>query len=261
LDLAELAQRFLLPGRRICGAPKARGSLVERALGASAGSRAVLTSPSFDRAEDAAGRSHGRAVESTFVCTIPLTEIGQVEWADSRVKRKLTTVLWVPVEGEREIPVGQRRMGRRCCTPHRRRRSAAARDWEELAGFLAVGTSSLDRPRGAFCDQAEAAHSRARRVGFDADGRRLRRCPRASTAPSFTRALLQRHFACRAKLGRHVHRQQPEAASKAAVYAELNQQLASLLVDETDGLANAANWRRLFTRSYRAQLGRLLFPA
>ena len=33
------------------------------------------------------------------VCTIPLTEVANLEWEDSPVLRKLRRVLWVPVQG------------------------------------------------------------------------------------------------------------------------------------------------------------------
>jgi len=105
--IAQLAERFSLMApadlRRHKGFV---GALIERALGATAGSRAA---PDFEalgielKTLPVDGR--GRALESTFVCTIPLTEIGEVEWLSSRVRRKLNRVLWIPVEGERQIAV------------------------------------------------------------------------------------------------------------------------------------------------------------
>src|SRR6185295_12263284 len=84
---------------------------VERALGATAGSRALPDFPELGiELKTLPVDASGAPLESTFVCTIPLTEIGDVEWADSRVRRKLVRVLWVPVEGERALPVGVRRI-------------------------------------------------------------------------------------------------------------------------------------------------------
>ena len=176
------------------------GSLVERALGATAGSRALPDFPELgielktlpvDRA--------GAPVESTFVCTIPLTEIGQVEWADSRVRRKLSRVLWVPVEGERQIPVGERRIGQALLYRLTAEDEAALRvDWEELAGFIGRGhVEALTGHIGRFLQiRPKAAHSRARRVGIDADGVPFAALPKGFyLRPSFTGALLARHFA------------------------------------------------------------------
>jgi DNA mismatch repair protein MutH len=141
----------------------------------------------------------GAPVESTFVCTIPLTEIGQVEWADSRVRRKLSRVLWVPVEGERQIPVGARRIGQALLYRLTAEDEAALRaDWEELAGFIGRGhVEALTGHIGRFLQiRPKAAHSRARRVGIDADGAPFAALPKGFyLRPSFTRALLARHFA------------------------------------------------------------------
>lgn len=201
LQLRELASRF-----EVAVPPDLRrakgfvGGLLERALGATAGSRALPDFPELhielktlpvDRA--------GAPLESTFVCTIPLTEIGDVEWTDSRVRRKLSRVLWVPVEGERSIAVGERRIGQALLY----RLSEAdeqllRRDWEELAGIIGRGhVESLTGHLGQCLQiRPKAAHSRARRLGFDADGVPFAALPRGFyLRPSFTRALLERHFA------------------------------------------------------------------
>lgn len=201
LRLAELAARFAAPVppdlRRAKGFV---GGLLERALGATAGSRAVPDFPDLhielktlpvDRA--------GSPVESTFVCTIPLTEIGEVEWAESRVRRKLSRVLWIPVEGERAIQVGERRVGQALLYELTAEDEALLRaDWEELAGY--IGRGHVEELRGhlgkALQIRPKAAHSRARRLGFDADGAPFAALPRGFyLRPSFTGALLARHFA------------------------------------------------------------------
>ncbi len=201
MSLAELAARFGAPVpadlRRAKGFV---GGLVERALGATAGSRALPDFPELaielktlpvDRA--------GAPVESTFVCTIPLTEIGSVEWADSRVRRKLAHVLWVPVEGERAIPVGERRLGQALLYRLASEDEAVLRaDWEELAGYIGRGhVEALTGHLGRFLQiRPKAAHSRARRVGIDAEGVPFAALPKGFyLRPAFTRALLERHFA------------------------------------------------------------------
>lgn len=201
LSLAELAARLGAPVpldlRRAKGFV---GSLVERALGATAGSRALPDFPELgielktlpvDRA--------GAPVESTFVCTIPLTEIGQVEWAESRVRRKLSQVLWIPVQGERQIAVAERRIGQALLYRLTAEDEAVLRaDWEELSGVIGRGhvealTGHLGR---SLQIRPKAAHSRARRVGIDADGVPFAALPRGFyLRPSFTRGLLARHFA------------------------------------------------------------------
>jgi DNA mismatch repair protein MutH len=80
------------------------GGLLEEALGATAKSRAV---PDFEalgvELKSIPVNRKGVPVETTFVCTIPLLEVGDLEWEHSRVRSKLARVLWIPVLGEREI--------------------------------------------------------------------------------------------------------------------------------------------------------------
>jgi DNA mismatch repair protein MutH len=176
------------------------GNLVERALGATAGSRALPDFPelAIELKTLPVDRS-GVPLESTFVCTIPLTEIGDVEWAESRVRRKLAHVLWVPVEGERTIAVGARRLGQpllyRLSTDDE---AELRRDWEELAGLIGRGhVESLTGHLGRCLQiRPKAASSRSRRLGIDADGVPFSALPKGFyLRPSFTGALLRRHFA------------------------------------------------------------------
>jgi DNA mismatch repair protein MutH len=201
LCLAELAQRFGLPVPQDLRRAKGFvGGLVERALGATAGSRALPDFPELSiELKTLPVDRRGAPLESTFVCTIPLTEIGDVEWASSRVRRKLSKVLWVPVEGERSIPVGERRLGQALLYRLTEQDEATLRaDWEELAGIIGrghvetltghIGQSLQIRPK--------AAHSRARRLGVDAEGAPFAALPRGFyLRASFTRALIERHYA------------------------------------------------------------------
>jgi DNA mismatch repair protein MutH len=201
LRLAELAGRFQAPVPLDLKRAKGFvGGLLERALGATAGSRAVPDFPELHiELKTLPVDRTGAPVESTFVCTIPLTEIGEVEWADSRVRRKLSRVLWVPVEGERRIPVGDRRIGQALLYELTAEDEALLRaDWEELAGY--IGRGHVEELRGSLGRvlqiRPKAAHSRARRLGFDADGAPFAALPRGFyLRPGFTGALLARHFA------------------------------------------------------------------
>jgi len=201
LNLAEIAARFALEAppdlRRHKGFV---GALIERALGATAGSRAA---PDFEalgiELKTLPVDDRGRALESTFVCTIPLTEIGEVEWAASRVRRKLARVLWVPVQGERRIPVPERRIGEPLLWQLTEQAEAALRfDWEELAGIIGrgdvetitghIGRSLQIRPK--------AADSHARRRGFDVDGPPFAALPRGFyLRATFTSQILRENYA------------------------------------------------------------------
>ena len=201
LTLGELASRHALQAppdlRRAKGFV---GQLLERALGASAGSRAhpdfqglgvELKSLPVDR--------RGKPVESTFVCSIPLTEIGQVEWGESRVWRKLRRVLWVPVEGEREIAVPLRRVGQALLwSPDEADEVDLRFDWEELAGLIGRGdVESITGHLGRVLQvRPKAAHGRVRRVGHDREGTAFAALPRGFyLRATFTARILEKHYA------------------------------------------------------------------
>lgn len=100
------------------------GMLLELWLGASAGSKpeqdfaalgVELKTIPVDR--------QGKPLETTFVCVAPLTGNTGVTWETSHVRHKLKRVLWVPVEGERQIPWPTVALARRCSGARTRMRS------------------------------------------------------------------------------------------------------------------------------------------
>lgn len=175
------------------------GNLIERALGASAGSRAM---PDFEtlgvELKTLPVDTAGRPLESTFVCTIPLAEIGQVEWQASRVRRKLSRVLWMPVEGIRELTVPERRVGAPVLwSPSEQELAALRADWEDLAGLIGRGAVESVTGHLGKCLQIrpKARNSHARRRGVDADGARLVTLPRGFyLRATFTEAIVRRAF-------------------------------------------------------------------
>jgi DNA mismatch repair protein MutH len=201
LTLSQIAERFsLLAPPDLRRAKGFVGALIERALGASAGSRAA---PDFEalgiELKTLPVDARGRALESTFVCTIPLTEIGEVEWASSRVRRKLNRVLWVPVEGERRIAVGERRIGEPLLWALSAESEALLRfDWEELSGIIGRGDVETITGHIGRCLQIrpKARDSHARRRGIDVDGARFAALPRGFyLRSSFTSEILRQNYA------------------------------------------------------------------
>jgi DNA mismatch repair protein MutH len=175
------------------------GQLVERALGATARSRAA---PDFEalgvELKTIPVRRDGAPCESTFVCTIDLVGILSVDWESSLVKRKLSRVLWVPVEGEREIPVATRRIGSPLLwSPSESDAAALRADWEELTAVIGRGdVESLTGHFGRYLQiRPKAADSRARRRGVDHEGVPIATLPRGFyLRAAFTGRILSEHF-------------------------------------------------------------------
>jgi DNA mismatch repair protein MutH len=175
------------------------GQLLERRLGASAGSKdepdfqalgIELKTMPVDRA--------GRPCESTFVCTIPLLDVAGTEFEQSRVRRKLNRVLFVIVEGSRDIPVANRRIGEPLLwSPSEQEESLLKQDWDELTGMIGRGEieSITGHLGNAMQVRPKARDSHARRRGLDEDGVVVERMPRGFyLRATFTRAILERSF-------------------------------------------------------------------
>lgn len=175
------------------------GQLMERALGATAGSRAA---PDFDalgiELKTIPVRASGVPCESTFVCTIDLARVGAVSWEESLVRTKLSRVLWVPVEGERSIPIAARRIGTAFLwTPSAEEEAALRFDWEELSGVIGRGdVESITGHLGQLLQvRPKARDSRSRRRGIDTDGAMFAALPRGFyLRATFTERLIRERF-------------------------------------------------------------------
>ncbi|ABF14144.1 DNA mismatch repair endonuclease MutH [Candidatus Palibaumannia cicadellinicola] len=117
------------------------GLLLEKYLGASAGNK-----PEQDFAtigielKTIPVDNNGRSLETTFVCTAPLTGKTGITWEVSYVRYKLARVLWIPVEGQREIPVAQRHIGTPILwSPSAQEALQLQCDWEELMDLIVLG--------------------------------------------------------------------------------------------------------------------------
>jgi len=200
LSLAQLAQEddCAVPDR-LLHAKGWVGQLLERRLGASAGSKdepdfqnlgIELKTMPVDRV--------GRPCESTFVCTIPLLDVAETEWLQSRVWRKLNRVLWIIIEGSRDIPVAERRIGEPLLwSPDAEEVALLKGDWDELTGIIGRGdVESITGHIGqAMQVRPKARDSHARRRGLDEDGVVVERLPRGFyLRASFTGRILERAF-------------------------------------------------------------------
>lgn len=117
------------------------GILLERYLGANAGNKpeqdfapigVELKTIPVDRS--------GQPMETTFVCVAPLTGNSGVTWETSYVRYKLSRVLWIPVEGNRETPIDNRRIGAPILwSPDAQETLQLQRDWEELMDLIVLG--------------------------------------------------------------------------------------------------------------------------
>ncbi|UAY77849.1 DNA mismatch repair endonuclease MutH [Pasteurella canis] len=157
------------------------GMLIETALGATAGSKAERDFAHLGiELKTIPINSQGLPLETTFVSLAPLIHNTGVSWQNSHVRYKLSKVLWIPVEGERHIPLAERHIGQAILwQPSMEQEYRLQRDWEELMEYISLGkveqiTAKLGevlqlRPKGA--------NSKALTKGIGEDGKIIETLP------------------------------------------------------------------------------------
>ena len=192
-------QNISLPDR-LTSAKGQVGEMLEYFLGASAG-----TLPEADFLEIGVElktipvNRHGRPKESTFICTVNLLPNQQPDWATSTVKKKLSRVLWVPIEADASIPLPQRRIGTAILwSPDQEQEKILRQDWEELTGMIHMGELDQITARyGKYLQiRPKAMNARSLQTGIDAEGNISKTLPRGFYLRTvFTRQILGNHHA------------------------------------------------------------------
>ncbi len=198
LTLGELGARVAvdLPEESARGKGVA-GQILEKVLGASAGSRAE---PDFVNLgielKTIPLDATGKPKESTFVCSISLSSMADTDWEGSTVLKKLSKVLFLPVEAASETPLCDRRVGRAYLwTPNADEQRLMRADWERLAEMIAAG--DVEQITGHLGEvlqvRPKAPHGRSRRRAPDEEGAVQWTMPRGFyLRPRFTGAVLAR---------------------------------------------------------------------
>lgn len=142
LRFADLAQSLHMPVPPDLKRDKGWvGMLIETALGATAGSKAEQDFAHLGiELKTLPINAQGMPLETTFVSLAPLTQNVGVSWENSHVRHKLSKVLWILVEGERQIPLSERRVGQPILwQPSAQQELRLKRDWEELMEYISLG--------------------------------------------------------------------------------------------------------------------------
>ena len=141
----------------------------------------------------------GKPLETTFVCVAPLMGVQGITWETSHVRNKLSKVLWIPVEGEREIPLAERHVGSPLLwTPSLAENELLKRDWEELMELIVLGNVEQITARHgeALHLRPKAANSRVLTEAYGASGKPIKTKPRGFyLRTQFTHKLLTTHYA------------------------------------------------------------------
>lgn len=157
------------------------GMLIETALGAKAGSKAEQDFAHLGIELKTIPLNHqGLPLETTFVSLAPLTDNHGIIWQTSHVRHKLQRVLWIPIEGERDIPLAERRIGLPILwAPTPEQEYALQQDWEELMELIVFGRlNEINASLGEVLQlRPKGANNRARTGAINYKGEKIEALP------------------------------------------------------------------------------------
>ena len=157
------------------------GMLLERALGATAGSKAEQDFSHLGvELKTLPINAEGYPLETTFVSLAPLVQNSGVKWENSHVRHKLSCVLWMPIEGSRHIPLRERHIGAPILwKPTTEQERQLKQDWEELMDLIVLG--KLDQITARIGEvmqlRPKGANSRAVTKGIGKNGEIIETLP------------------------------------------------------------------------------------
>lgn len=175
------------------------GQLIELWLGASAGSKPEQDFPELGVELKTLPLSYAnKPLETTYVCFAPLINNTGVNWHNSNVRNKLQCVLWLPIQGEREIPPADRIIGSPILwRPSIEENNQLQRDWEELMDMLSLGqVERIDATIGSVLQlRPKAANGSVLTDAIGEDGRSIKTRPRGFyLRKNFTQQILLQAF-------------------------------------------------------------------
>lgn len=122
-----------------------------------------------------------KPVESTFITGISLLNIHQETWQTSRCWSKLKKILWIPIEGDNNIPFLSRRVGKAILwSPSAKDTAVLQKDWTELTSYILLGRlDEIDAKFGEYLQiRPKAATGRSLTYAYDKHGQKNLTLPR-----------------------------------------------------------------------------------
>jgi DNA mismatch repair protein MutH len=175
------------------------GQLIELCLGASAGSKPEQDFPELGIELKTLPLSHDlKPLETTYVCYAPLINNTGVNWVNCNVRNKLQQVLWLPIQGEREIPPAERTIGSPIFwRPSINETFQLQNDWEELMDMISLGqVERINASVGSVLQlRPKAADGSALTDAIGENGQAIKTRPRGFyLRKNFTQQILVRAF-------------------------------------------------------------------
>lgn len=171
------------------------GQSIERYLGASAGSKAMPDFPNLGIELKTLPLSvKSKVLESTYVTTLPLMPEPPLTFEASVCYQKLKKVLWLPIEGDKEIFFANRRIGKAILwEPSPLQHAQLKADWLLIMDLiLTAKIEELDARYGEILHiRPKAAHSKVSTIAIGENQDVIRTMPRGFyLRSSFTQSIL-----------------------------------------------------------------------
>ena len=175
------------------------GQLIELALGASSGSKAQQDFPHLNIELKTIPISYQlTALETTYITTAPLLNNHKVTFEETVLYQKLQRILWIPIQGERDIPLGERRIGMPLLwQPSDEEWRLLKQDWEEAMEYICLGHVGLLTARQGQVLQVrpKAANGRCLTDAIGFEQSRIQTRPRGFyLKKEFTNQILRQHY-------------------------------------------------------------------
>lgn len=176
------------------------GQLLETALGATASS---LAEPDFQligiELKTLPLTNTSKPKESTYVCTVPLSNLYEQDWDSCWLKKKLQRVLWLPLEADKRIPLAERHIGNAILwSPSNEQASQLRQDWEELMELVCLGKlDQITSHMGRYLQiRPKGANAKSLTTTLDEEGNTIQTLPRGFyLRPEFTQLIIQANYA------------------------------------------------------------------
>lgn len=175
------------------------GQLLELVLGASAGAKSQQDFAELGiELKTIPIDLSGKPLETTYVCYAHLTQIAGIEWSSCNVKNKLKKVLWIPIDGRREIKPAERVVATPFLwSPTEQQEGWLRQDWEELMELIALGKiEQINARHGQYLQmRPKAADGKALTDAIGPDGNVIQTRPRGFyLRKQFTQKLIDEVF-------------------------------------------------------------------
>lgn len=175
------------------------GQLIEWHLGATAGSKPEQDFKHLGiELKTIPIDSQGKVLETTFVCSTPILHTTHLTWENSNIRNKLHKVLWLPVQGERHIPLAERIVGNGFLwSASEHQANLMKQDWDELMEKIALGKIEEISARDGQVLQLrpKAANGQCVTDAYGEEGQLIKVRPRGFyLKKSFTQSIINQKF-------------------------------------------------------------------